>query len=414
MKGRSKAFGQGFLARRLIPFLALLLAFFLWPSAAYADGCMPLILPLTRFTLFYTLALGAVEGILIGLVFRVRKIVALGVMVVANYASMLAGFVYLDQVRDFVFGHFMKGAPLYDMLRLQWILFGISFVLTLVLEWPFCWLTLSGKRGRWWKSILATGLAQSASYALLTPFFVYITEWGLYRQVDLDPSFVTSVSDKALVYFLSNEKGEVYRVRLNGQNREKVPTLETWAWGAVLSVRRAEDGKHVDLWGAVGGAGGGAIRMLLPQVGVLPFPDAYDDKGWEDWATDRWRYRAPVLDFRSARDRAWKVEEGWWGDRLISAKNESTGESLWLSFETPSFEWVARYISVIPGGKVVFQLESYLQLNGFAVTPSVYVPDQIVLLDLRSRKLGLITYGRSPVVVFPEQGASAADATKPD
>lgn len=42
------------------------------------------------------------------------------------------------------------------------------------------------------------------------------------------------------------------------------------------------------------------------------------------------------------------------------------------------------------------------------------VQDGIVLLDLRSWKLGLITYGRSPVVVFPEQGASAADATKPD
>jgi len=410
MKGWSTAFGQRFPAQRLIPFLGLLLAFFLWPSLASADSGTPFMFAMGSFQVCGTLVLGLLEGILIALVFRAGKIAALFALVFANYASMAVGLVLLSPLCDFVFGHFMNRAPLYDMPRLEWILVGISFVITLLVEWPFCLLLLWRKRGRWWKSVLATGLAQTASYALLIPFFLHISEMGLYRDVDVDPSFVASVSDDAVVYFLSSEDGDVYRVRLDGQDREKVTALGAKDWQDKLFPRRADDGKHVDLWSGWGIPSPIEEKLVLPNVGVLPFPDAYNEREWAEWT--RWYgYGVPVLDFRSAQARAWEVRQGEWGDWLISAKDEGTGQSLWLSFETPYLLWYARHAAVMPGDKVVFELtDSFYQLSG----RTVHVPDEIVLLDLRSRKLGLITYGRSPVVVFPEQTVAAGDTSKPD
>jgi hypothetical protein len=420
MNVRGTAFGQRFPARRLIPFLALLLAFLLWPSPASADAGTAFMWNMVYFQFYGPAFLGILEGILIALVFRARVTVALGVMVLANYASTFVGVMLLSRQYSFVFGSLMRGAPLYDMPRLHWILLGISFVITLLVEWPFCLLVLWRKRGRWWKSVLANGLAQTASYALLVPLFFHMSEWRLYREVAVDPAFVPTVSDDAVVYFLSADGREVYRVGLNGRNREKVMVLGAKERDATLFVRRADDGKHVDLcWAAEGfvefyspeyasqeppsGYGG----VLLAKVGVLPFPNDYDDNNLEQWD---YAPRASVLDFRSSGDRAWEVQVGSWGDRLISAKNATTGKSLRLSFETPFVEWVARHVSVIPGGKVVLELCTPPVF--FAFVPTVHLPDEIVLLDLRSRKLGLITYGRSPVVVFPEQSAPASGAGK--
>lgn len=80
---------------------------------------------------------------------------------------------------------------------------------------------------------------------------------------------------------------------------------------------------------------------------------------------------------------AWTVtKSGWFGLRL---RNESTGEALTLGMETPFFTWTLREATVLAGDLLIFQAK-----------------DQILALDLGTRRLGLVARGIAPVVTPPE------------
>ena len=76
------------------------------------------------------------------------------------------------------------------------------------------------------------------------------------------------------------------------------------------------------------------------------------------------------------------------GDGLL-AKN-SEGTLINLSLRTPYLTMGCSQATLLPDNQVVFQLDM----------------EQIVLFDLDSRQIGLITRGRSPVVVFENPPAN--------
>jgi hypothetical protein len=334
-------------------------------------------------------------------------------MLVANYGSMVAGVLLLHPLCRFVFATFMRDAPLYEVPRLHWILVSLSFVATLVVEWPFCFAAVWRKGGRWWKSLAADGLAQTVSYAGLIWVYLHISPMSLYREVTVDPAFVPSVSSSAFVYFVAPGHNGVYRIHFNGRGKEKVTAVKRPVANVNLFLQRAEDGKHVDLWWIpLVHNLWDREKVVVKAVGGLPNPNSFwfdEDPYRETARAEEWRWdgatHEPVLDLRSTEDREWHVRVGTWGDRLVLAENSRTGESFRLRFETPYLECHARHATVLPGDLVVFSLSGYslFGLHG----PPAELPDQILLLDLRARRLGFLTYGRSPVVVFPDEGATS-------
>jgi hypothetical protein len=68
----------------------------------------------------------------------------------------------------------------------------------------------------------------------------------------------------------------------------------------------------------------------------------------------------------------------------LQAWNKKTNEKLNAALETPFVIWPSRNATVLPGDQVVYQLG-----------------DQIVVLDLRTRRIGLVARGRGPVVILP-------------
>jgi hypothetical protein len=407
--GMTGAFGEGALAPRnrfSVKLALFLIAFLFWPALLWADAGTPFLVGMMVGHLWIGNAIiGIGEGCLLARVFRVRLRRAILLMIGANFASMIGGLVIL-------FGHgggllrlVSHEPPLYVAAKALWVLVGVfvavSFLLSFLIEWPFCLVAVWRTTGKWWKSFAASGLAQAASYAVLIPFYVHMSGVGLFTQVDVDPAFVSSVTDEGWVYFLSTENGDVYRIRLNGTGQERVFPLGLTEPLSRLIVRRSEDRRHVDLLWIKEEGRDVKEGLLLKHAGVIPDPEGYEEWIEQEWTAkaggDDWR----AYDLRPAIERDWDVETTQLGWAVIYAKRTYTGELLRLSLETPFLMWSGRSATVLPGDKVVFQL----------IDLGSHLPDQLILLDLRARKLGFLTYGRGPVVLLPDHapGASAED-----
>ncbi|MCX6826393.1 MAG: hypothetical protein NTV06_03865 [candidate division Zixibacteria bacterium] len=70
----------------------------------------------------------------------------------------------------------------------------------------------------------------------------------------------------------------------------------------------------------------------------------------------------------------------------LTGKNKNTGKSLWVALETPFLVWWMGKITILPEDQVICQLGD----------------NQIVLVDLNTSQIGLITFGKGPVVVLEE------------
>ena len=396
------AFGERALAPRTrssVKLALFLLAFLFWPALLWADAGTAFMWTTLGHLVFGNAIIGLAEGFLLALVFRVRVGPAIGLMIGANYAS---AFVGLQTVRaaglwEGLVPILSDQPALYVAWKALWVFVAVSFLLSFLIEWPFCLLAVWSKRGKWWKSFAASGLAQAASYAVLVLFYAHVSGVGLFTQVDVDPAFVSSVTDEGWVYFLATEDGDVYRIRLNGTGRERVFPLGLTEWASRLIVRRSEDHRHVDLLWIKEEGQDVKEGLLLKSAGAIPDPEGYDEANEMEWTAAPWGDNRRAYELRPARQRDWYVGLSFWGDSIIYATNEKTGERFRLSFETPFLTWGGRNATILPGDKVVFQLMG-----------AGSSPQQLVLLDLRARKLGFLTYGRGPVVLLPDHAPSAS------
>ena len=309
------------------------LALFLWlqPDVAYANGGTPLMWAPVYHLLIGNLVIGLGEGLLLGLLYNVRKSRAILFMMGANYVSFILGAISLGTLSELVKGCFRQETFLYHVPSFLWILCGLTFLMTVVFEWPLCWALLRNRPRKWRDSILASFAAQSASYGVLVYFYLGASAISLYTEVDVTPDLVPSLPPHSLVHFTSLDDGRLYRIALNGSAREKVEELTS----------REEYSKHLE---------------------------EQNDFG--------------VLDLRPDQHQDWKVSKLNWAYDGISAQNKTTGSLLRVALDTPYLRWPPRFATVLPGDLVVYQLG-----------------DQIVVLDLNARKLGLLALGRGPVAI---------------
>jgi hypothetical protein len=223
---------------------------------------------------------------------------------------------------------------------------------------------------------------------------------SLYTEVGVTRDLVPSLPSKAVVYFISPEADSLWRIRLDGREREKVadlrddgPTRAT-GWGPMrgslrlsaelepdrnayrLQVRWHED-RHTERSQPFSDA-------PLPSD-AMQFAEADETRWWE------------ARDLRASAERSVQVWTQDWGTL------ESTGSVLVrLGLETPVLWWWAREATILPGDLVVFEMAR-----------------QILVLDVHARKLGLLARGRAPLVAvekvrdLEESGKSSSSLSAP-
>ena len=364
----------------------LLLAFLDTP--VIADAGSPMMLAGMFHLLIGNALLGVLEGSLIALVFKTRWRRAVLIMVLANYVSAIPGKLMARLAVGMLHAVGSDATSLYDfwgvLQEALAILFALSFAATLVLEWPFCFWVLKNSARRLTKSIGACLLAQTASYAVLVPLGIWWSSYDVFTAVRLDPSVVSEASEYVTVFYISPDDGDLYAIRLNGTRGRRVVPLGLTDRYPRLHLRQVGQGSP---WQLCLGQDA-EQKLVIPDVRLAKVPHSlytFQDTSAGAEVTEirnHWSYTPPI-DYRAEEDRDWNVTLQWWMGLWVD--NQRTGEAFRVCLDTALLTWRVSYGTVLPGDQVVFEM------NG-----------RILLLDLNTRRLGMITRGSYPLVVLHE------------
>lgn len=345
--------------------------------------------------------LGLVEGVILARVFRSPRRRAVGVMVGANYASaLLGGF-----LTSWFFILLQSRIPVGGYIRwMMWVLpaaVAFSFVVTVLMEWPFAARVAGPAPRRWRRSFLPVLGVHLLTYPLLGAWYWSSADLSLYTSVrhDHSLSFVKpSLAARAWVYFVDPAADGIYRIRMDGGMRERVaglPTSDTVYRRLFLWPSDPQGGEYLgvpelDLWLTDGSrrsrvaTGVARGRIADPEIAALSRVESVFPAEW-------WEFR-PV-DLRPEESREWVPEQN-----SLSFRRRSSGEAFraglfhrWYRGDEP-----AAFAPIMVSEGVVV---AAVRIFGGDPTWS-----EIVVLDLDKRVLGVLTAGASPVVVLEASG----------
>ncbi|MGP8019491.1 MAG: hypothetical protein ACLPRE_00620 [Limisphaerales bacterium] len=126
----------------------LIILFVSLPFTARADAGTPLMWAGMLHLVFGNAIIGVFEGLILARFFKLRKAICILAMIPANYFSAWVGGLFLDYEITTVlpFG-------LYNAWHWIWMMVLITFLMTLVLEWPFVFYCFRKENGRLKKSV---------------------------------------------------------------------------------------------------------------------------------------------------------------------------------------------------------------------------------------------------------------------
>ena len=359
--------------RRIMAVTGLLVGLLLPTSPAYADAGTPLMWLGIGHLLFGNLIIGIGEGLLAARWLKLRKPRTVGIFILANYGSMIAGLYLLTVLGTRLKDHFPKEVFVYGGVLLV-VLGFLSWLLSVVVEWPFCLWAVRKSEHRVRRAIVLSLGVQTASYAILVPVYLYASTISLYTNGRTLPDTSFTANPKAELYYVEKATRDIWSIRLDGSGKRRVAEHVVPEQFRNLFLRSA--GEKVELWAQ---DGRDTVKLLdgvpaSPRVAQLSQP---------------WDGQYPALDLRPQDERAWKVVShfgvGTWaipGFGVEGTSNDGRTDCYHLALETP-FLWAWwGEVTVLPHDEAVAQLN-----------------DAIVLVHLPSRRVGFLTEGEAPVVV---------------
>ena len=372
--------------KQLIRFKYLVLAgliLFAFPQVALANVGTPLMWMGVWRLLFINILIGVGEGLAIALIFKSRIFRTIGIMLLANYFSWVVGEIALLPLAAKYGERILGDQPLYNVVAFCKYLVAVAFVLSIVLEFPFCFWAIFKKRWRIPKSIISVVAVNLVSYAAIVWIYSGVSGTTIITNLTMEPSLDFAASKQAWVYYISKDYA-LYKIRIDGTERQQLlnpseirdkgfqepqsydypyirlsafSSQETGHWDLRCSV----DDESVILLEAFASKSSIKVRGRKESYGDLP--------------------SGSVDDVATLANSEWTVHTGYWAFEGLRAEKGDTRK--WLALELPFLHWYSRFATVLPGDQIVYQLGN-----------------QIVLLDLNADKIGLITMGYGPVVIL--------------
>ncbi len=344
-----------------------------------ADGATFLLLTSMGQLLVGNILIGWLEGLLLARIFELPRKQTIWIMVLANYASMILMALGTWGIKGIVYPWLIGDEPLYHVVRLLAVLWGASYILTLLIEWPFCYWALQTPGRSFKRSLLASVIAQSASYLLLVPLYLLVGQPQLVTQFTADRSFAANGPNDALVFFVSERDRAICQINVDGSGLQRLQDVPD---GRVsLTMQSRVDPNE---WWLLA-QNYGYTKTVVQRV-------AYDLRRTDIRHCEeefRSHHYGPAYDYRPEAERQWRVMQPHWS--CIECVNVHTREKLTIAMELPFETWLASSATVLPGERVVFCM------NG-----------QILLADLNKRRVMLLALGDSPIVIPREAIARAA------
>jgi hypothetical protein len=363
-------------SRRTILFL---LTAILLPTAAYADAGTPLLWAGIFQLSIGNLLIGLLEAFAILHAFRPKRN-PYGIMIAANYFSAFVGAAVLA-LCGFMYGHTPDWVTIYNartMILVMWI---VSFVLSVVLEWPFCFWIFKGQERSVRTSVLASLLAQTVSYAVLIPFLTGTANLQLYKSYTVERPRSFAKEMHGTVYFLSPKDGNVYRIRPGDTTpRLAFATHDRTGYPCMVPRKIGDVGSCItyDL----------RFKKSEKEDGKLLISSAAEVRrdSSDDIREEMPKYMVS-LDLRPSGARKYRVLTDPFPGRGLLIREANLGSyHTTIAFESPVISWHSSFASVLPGDYIVYALGH-----------------QILVVDMNKRKVGLLAIGERPVAVPDKQ-----------
>jgi hypothetical protein len=355
---------------RILGLLALLVCI---PLTARADAGTPLMWAGLLHLVFGNAIIGVFEGLLLAWIFKLRKGFCVLVMIPANYFSAWVGGLFLNQ-------EITTHLPfdLYNAWGWFWTMVLVTYLLTLILEWPFvilCFFKQTCKIRRSWRGNL---LVNSVSYVLLFGWYWMASGTSLYTKMNIVQPQAIAFPQDGFVYFISTTNS-VCQFDFKSRQIQKVCSLEATKDDRLFVKASTFDTNNWDILDTA------KKTLVSSNLTVMASPYLRDGDGPNGIEGTSFNFgEAPKLAERSD----WNFETGFWPIEGLRGKNQKTGEIIHFSLETPFVAWNARNATHLPGDFVVFQLGE----------------DQICLFEIATKKVALLAKGQGPVVVLPRRG----------
>ncbi len=318
--------------------------------------------------------IGIFEGTILSRVFKLKFGKCVFLMVCANYFSAWIGELFLNH-------QITKTLPfdLYNAWHWIWFMVVLTFLITLVLEWPLVFICFPNEQNRFKKSLWGNLLVNSLSYFLLFGWYWLASGTGLYTKMNVvRPSEITFPKN-GIVYFISKMDG-VCKFDFSSLQPEKIYPLKPDKDDRLLIKASTLGATNWDIFDS-------SKKILVCsnlQVSATPY---WRDTYASDHIEGTWFNFGDAAKLGSAENSDWNFKTGFWPIEGFRGENVKTGEKIHFSLETPFVAWIVRNATQLPDNYVVFQLGD----------------DQICLLEAATKKIALLTRGQGPVVVLPKE-----------
>jgi hypothetical protein len=320
--------------------------------------------------------IGILEGLLLAWLFKAPKGRAITVMIIANYFSAWVGGLLLRGV----IVHALS-LDLTNAWKWFWIMVGVTYAMTLILELPFIIPLLRHSEHTVRRSLRASFVVQTASYVILFGWYWMASGTSLYTKMHIVTPSELSLPESVIVYFIA-EDGDVYNARLSSTKPEKTQQLHSTNKNDRLLVRaNAANPTHWDLIARVHGDDSRDVN-IVPVITNLLAQVAPDCRSTNEEGT--WFNFGDVTPLGTAATSDWKFFSGFWPIEGLHGSNEKSGAKVHFSYETPFGSWIVRNAVHLPSDKVLFQLGD----------------DQICAFDPATRSVALLWRGRGPVPII--------------
>jgi hypothetical protein len=342
-----------------------------------ADAGTPLMwasfLHLTVGNLFIGLLEAAIVRWCFGVRAGARMITSI---ILGNYVSCIAGYLLIFAFSERLVAWIGGAFPVYSIWRIMIVLAAASFVVTILIEWPFFWFGMSRRPVSMRRSLNVTLLANAASYLILLGWYWLASatpmQWGvkLVRANELSP-----IPD-ARVFYISPDGNDVMQMRLDGSPPVRLCPLQVPDPYGSLGFTETAKSHSWEL----------QIQHdsydLIHKIAEIGPGRAASRPSDSDWC---FRIGYDFDDLQEPSVRKWKVWIGNWPALGIRAENDQTGFPI-MAVEMPWLGWLSCNATILPNDQLVFQLG-----------------EQIMRVDLLRKVAAAVAAGHGPVVVLDEK-----------
>ena len=349
-----------------------------------ANSITPIMMRHLSMLLVGNAIIGIIEGVIIARIFKASHWKCVALMITANYLSMWVGAALFgiaenpSPIPDSLFAE-----PLYSAGWLLWICLGVALLLSIILEWPFCFAAMKPGARRFRQSILASLVAQASRYTCIGLSFIPSS-----NSLNVDVAVVRQLSradDMPIgeVLFISPKDGDVYSVRLHDhipKHRFEANLVHRRDALGIAPDSETEDTNRWQLHAHSFDNGQSQLDYSLSGHAEPFRRTPYDDIVTSGW----WLGFSGVADLRPKDQRQWKAKPN--GNSGLRVDNSETGQAYNVTYETVFTSWWGGSVSILPGDIVIFEFG-----------------EQICILDMLEKQITLLCVGRGPVVILDPQ-----------